>query len=553
MSRRGARRAAPVLLAMAVAAAACAGGTRAPAGGMGSPRAAKGPPVGLRVVEGLHYPPLRFTPPELEEFRLSNGVRVIFIHDATLPLVSVFVDMKGGYEYFDRSRYAAASALLPLMRNGGTVSLPPDSVDRIVEFNALSMSASEDGTRMVLGVSGLRRQLDLALSVWSDILLHPRFDSAAVERWRAAEMDAVRRTSDFPGTLAVIELNHLLYGDHPTGWIMNQRDLAPDRTTPARFAELHDRVVCPQTAVIGAAGAVKRSDLEGALERALSGWRPCREELRDPAPPVLRVDPRTYIIPKRLTQSTIVLGEPGGIRLRDDPDYFASRIANWVIGEGGFGSRLLTRLRTEKGLAYSAASIWGAARDHERILGAITYTRSDRTVEALRVVEQTLDSARTDPPDSAEVELAREDILNGFVFGFSDAVQIVARQVRYMAEGFPSDWPDRFLRGVREVRQRDVARVIDKYLDPRGFTILIVGDTSRFDLSRLGPYTILGDPAAPSGDPVGEASIRMPSSFRPSRRTHVVSNPKLARCARHTPRHGLRRLGLYRRGPGTVP
>lgn len=502
------RRAMPLLVVMAVVAAACAGRSGAPGARTPSPRAPKGPPVGLRVVEKLRYPPLRFTPQEPEEFELSNGVRVIFVRDATLPLVSVFIDMKGGYTYFDRSRYAAASALLPVMRNGGTRSLSPDSVDRIIEFGALGMSTSDDGTRMVLGVSSLRRQLDLALGTWSDILLHPRFDSAAVERWRLAELDAVRRTEDFPGTVAVMELNHLLYGDHPTGWIMNERDLARDLVTPARLQAIHDRVVCPQGAVIGAVGAVDRAELQVALERALSGWRPCDEGLQSPPPPELHADPRTYVIPRQLSQSTIVVGEPGGVLLRDDRDYFASRIASWVIGEGGFGSRLLTRLRTEEGLAYSAASIWGAAPDHQRILGAITHTRSDRTLDALRLVEQTLDSARTSPPDSAEVEFAREDVINGFVFGFTDPLQFVARQVRYMAEGFPYDWPDRFLRGIRAVRRRDVAHVINRYLDPRAFTVLIVGDTTRFDLSRLGPYTVLGDPGGSSGKPAPEGSIR---------------------------------------------
>jgi len=507
VSRRDAHRVPLALTAMAVLAAACAGTTVAPTAGAPSPRTSKGPPVGLQVVERLHYPPLRFTPPKPEEFKLSNGVRVLFVHDAALPLVAVFVDMQGGYVYFDRTRYAAASALLPVMRNGGTVSMPPDSLDRIIELNALGVSTSADGTRMVLGVSGLRRQLDLALSVWSDILLHPRFDSATVERWRATEMEALRRTKDFPGALAVMQLNRILYGDYPTGWIMNERDLAPDRVTPARLAEVHDRVVCPQTSVIGAVGAVERKDLEAALERALSAWHPCAEQLRAPKPPELRADPRTYIIPKRLTQSTIVLGEPGGVLVRDDPDYFASRIASWVMGEGGFGSRLLSRLRTDEGLAYSATSIWGAARDHQRILGAITHTRSGRTVDALRVMERTMDSVRAAPPDSAEVELAKEDVINGFALGFNDAVQMVAQQVRYMAEGFPYDWPDRYVRGIRKVRRQDVARVIDRYLDPKAFTVLIVGDTSQFDLSRLGPYTILGDADLLSGEPQGEGSI----------------------------------------------
>lgn len=452
-----------------------------------------GPPVGLHVVERLRFEPLEFQPPKPERFTLSNGVTVFFLRDESLPVVDVFIDFKGGYLYFDREEYGAAAALLPLMRNGGTRSLTPDSVDALIEFNALGMSTSSDGGRMLLGVSGLRRQLDLAIDLWGDILLHPRFDSTAVERWRVRELESVRRVGDFPGSLAVLEFNRLMYGEHPTGWIMEEVDLVTERVRPERLRSIHRRVMCPETAVIGAAGDVSRAELEAALERALAGWEPCGTQLEAPALPRLQRDPRVYVIPKALSQSTIVIGQPGGVLLEESDDYFASRIANWVIGGSGFSSRLVSRLRTEEGLAYTAASIWGTARDHERIFGAITHTKGESTVDAARTVLETLGFALSDPPDREEVELARESIANGFVFGFSSPAQVVARQVNYLAEGFPADWLSRYLRGIRGVTRDDVASVLRRRIDPAAFTILIVGDTSMFDPGQLGPVTILGE------------------------------------------------------------
>ncbi|NIP83833.1 MAG: hypothetical protein GWM90_33240, partial [Gemmatimonadetes bacterium] len=218
--------------------AACAGGAP-PAAGPESREPApweRGePPVGVEVVERLTFPPLRFEPREPERFELSNGVPVFFLRDPALPLVDLFINVKGGYVYFDREHYAAAAALLPLLRNGGTRSLPPDSVDGLIEFHALGMSTSTDGGRMVLGVSALRRQLDLATDLWADLLLHPRFDRDAVERWRERELEAVRRIPDFPGSLAVLEFNRLMYGDHPTGWMMTEADLAPEKLREERL------------------------------------------------------------------------------------------------------------------------------------------------------------------------------------------------------------------------------------------------------------------------------------------------------------------------------
>lgn len=450
-----------------------------------------GPPVGLKVADRLRYPTLRFDAPAVEQFKLSNGVTVFFLEDHTLPVVDAFIDLKGGYVFFDRDHYAAAAALLPMMRNGGTLSLPPDSVDDLIELNALSMNTSTDGARLLFGVGGLRRQMDLSLGLWGDMLLHPRFDSSAVERWRRRELESARNIADFPGSLAVLEFNRIMYGDHPTGWMMTAPDLAPDKVTPARLREMHRQTVCPEGAVIGAAGDVTREEMRAALEKALAGWRPCGRELKMPPPPTLRREPGIYVIPKTLSQSTIVVGQPGGVLLRETPEYFASRIANWVIGGSGVTSRLMTRLRTEEGLAYSAASIWGAAREHERIFGAITHTKSESTVAAVRLLLGTLDDALVHPPDSAEVKLARESIVNGFVFGFSSPVEVVARQVAYMADGFPPDWLTRYLDGIRAVDSTAVADVLHKRVDPRGFSILIVGDTTAFDMRALGDYTVL--------------------------------------------------------------
>ncbi|HUG39918.1 MAG TPA: pitrilysin family protein [Longimicrobiales bacterium] len=467
------------------------GGPEAEAGGAQPAATPAGPPVGLDVARRLRYPPLRFDPPEPERFTLSNGVTVFFLRDRTLPVLDLFIDLKGGYVFFDREFFGAASALPSLVRNAGTASLPPDSLDELIEFNALGVSISSDGGRMILGVTGLSRQLDLLTTLWGEILLAPRFDAAAVERWRLRELESVRRVGDFPGSLAVLEFNHLMYGDHPTGWMMTEADLTPERLAQDRLRMLHRRLVCPQGAVIGAAGDVDRDTLRAALERTLAGWHPCERELEAPPPPTLRKDRSIYVIPKSLSQSTIVVGQPGGVLLRESSDYFASRVANWIIGGSGFTSRLVNRLRTQEGLAYSAASIWGAAREHPRIFGAITHTKSESTISAARVVLETMRGAVDDPPGRREVELARDAIVNGFVFGFGSPIQVVSRQVAYLADGFPEDWLTRYVEGVKDVDSVDVARVLRRHVDPRGFTILIVGDTTLFDPAWLGPVTYL--------------------------------------------------------------
>ncbi len=451
------------------------------------------PPLGRAAVDALHYPRLRFKAPEPSRFRLSNGITVFFLRDSSLPLVDLIAEFRGGYAYLPRDRYAAASAMASLLRTGGTRSLSPDSVDDLIEDYALNVTTASSGGRYLLAMNTLTQNLDVAFNLWADMLMRPRFDPDQVETWRTKEMEAARRVQDFPGSLAVLEFNRVMFGDHPTGWMMKPSDLTPARLSPSVMRSTHREIFCPQNAVLGVSGDITQAAARARLEAAFGHWAPCPVRLKEPALPHIESGRRVYVIPKDIPQSTIVVGEAGGVRLGDNPSYFSSRIANWILGGGGFNSRLVQRLRTDEGLAYTAASVWGASRRHERILGAITHTKASSTIRATRLILSTMQGMRTAAPSDSEVTLARESIVNGFVFSFSSPAQIVSRRMGFLLDDFPDDWLSRYVRGIEAVTPTSVLSVVRRYMDPARMVILIVGDVQKFDEKPdvLGPVTVL--------------------------------------------------------------
>lgn len=433
------------------------------------------------VVDTLTFPELRFDPPQVTFETLSNGVTVLFSEDRTLPLVDVYVRFKGGYGYFDRGYYAAATAVPALLRNGGTETLPPDSVDRLVDRYSLSFSFGTGGGSSSSRVNTLTEHVEPALDLWSEILKRPRFDSAQVEVWRGQSRESVRRRADNPGRLAFSEFNRLMFGDHPVGWEMELTDLEREKLSEERLRWVHRRVFCPENMILGVTGDLSWDRARTLLEEAVADWPECAEPLPEAPEPVVRGEPGVFVIPRELSQSTVVLAGPGGVQRAPTDDYYASRIANSILGAGGFSSRLMTRVRTEEGLAYSASSLWTAPEDTEGIVGAITQTRGESTVEAVRLVLQILGEMRQRPPEEDEVRTAVEEIVNGFVFNFESSGQVVSRQMFYMAQELPRDWLERYLEGIQSVEPADVHRVFSEHVDPSSMTILILGDTARFD------------------------------------------------------------------------
>lgn len=447
---------------------------------------------GRQTVSRLRYPTLRFHRPQATERMLSTGVPVFFLHDPTVPLVSVFARVEGGIPHFPRSRYAAVTALPALLRAGGTVRLPPDSLARLLDFYALQTTFGGGGESTFSTLNTLPQHLSPALVLWGEMLVSPRFDSLEIEVWRDSQRQHLRRRREDPALVAFSEFNRILFGEHPIGWEMDDEDLAPQRFHQEALREVHRRTYCREHLLLGVAGDTRWEDVAPLLEEMTRAWPACEIPLPPPPVPQLRRGGGVFLIPRDLPQSTVVMAHPGGIRQSADQEFFDSRIANAILGAGGLSSRMVSRVRTEKGYAYSASSLWTAPLRHEGIVGAVTQTKPESTVAAIRLILDIMEEMRRREPEAEEVKRAVAQAVNGFVFQFQDPAQIAAREISYRASGMPDDWLERYLQGIQRVSPGAVRRVMAKRVHPEEMTILVVGNPRAFDapLDLLGPVTI---------------------------------------------------------------
>ena len=445
------------------------------------------PPVGRPGLETLEFPPLVFDPPDADEHQVL-GVTIFHFHDPALPLVDLFVQVRGGPSHLPRERMAAATALPGLLQTGGTHDLHPDSVETRMDLLAVQLSFGGGGGGSFAAMNALTHTLDEALPLFRDLLARPGFDAEALEVWRGRELDRVRRRPDDPVGLAYSEFNRLIFGDHPVGWITEEEDLTEERLSPETLAEVHRRFFCRENVILGVVGDLTWEDAEPRIRDLLEPWPACEEDLPEPPLPEMRREAAVFVLPREVDQTTIVMAHPGGIRQEDSPEFFASRVADRILGGAGLTSRLMDRLRTEMGLTYGASSLWTAPIRHEGLVGAVTSTRPDRTVEATRTLLQILEEFRERPPTEEEVARTRDEIANGYVFAFESPAQIVARRMGYRSLDLPDGWLERYLEGVLAVNPEDAARVVRAHLRPDRMTILLVGDPERFDpgLEELG-------------------------------------------------------------------
>lgn len=448
---------------------------------------------GRAVIESLHFEPLVFEQPEVTQLSVG-GVDVLHLPDRTLPLITIAAYFKGGYGRFEREVYAAAMGLPAMLRYGGTTARTPSAIDEELAFYAHQLSFGSAGGSITSSLNTLTEHAEAALDLWGEMLTQPLFDAGEIESWRVRQLEGVQRRLDDPARLAYSELNRLLFGDHPVGWEMDVDDLARERLTPDAFARVHRRVLCRENLTLGVTGDVDGAGVEELLEAFVRRVPSCAEPLPDPPIPEIRRARGVFLIEKPIDQAVIAMAHPAGVRLEDEPEYYAAMIGNAILGGGGFSSRLLGRVRTEEGYAYSASSLWTTPRRHEGLVGAVTRTRPENVAPAIEAILETMTELTREPPTPDELETTVSRIVNGFVFNFDTPSSIVARSMFYLAQDLPQDWLERYWTGVQAVTTDEIRRVFADHLRPGDMTILVVGDPDRIGLealARLGPVTTI--------------------------------------------------------------
>lgn len=431
---------------------------------------------------------LRFTPPTARQVRLSNGVQVFIAEDHSLPLISVSIVGRHGVANLPDSLFPLGWQADGLMRTGGTTTLTPDSVDKLIEFYAMSLFFSTGYENSTASVSGLARNRDVMLDLLFDMMRNPRNDTSRIRETQASIAESWRRRNDQPGSILGRAFGQVMMGDHPLARSLVTPDEAA-RFTPEGFRRVQGMLFCPDRFIIGVTGDFAERDMIAALERRFRGWARCPAGNREMPPVRIAAGPRVVHIERDVNQSNIRMGHPAGLRVANTPEYFASEVADFLLGGGGgFNSRLLQRVRSDSGFAYSVGSNWGTTVRREGVFSAGAQTRANKTTGAIRLMQNVIRSMVAEPVTAEDVRLAQQNEVNSFVFQFESPSQVVGQQIAYAIDGLPANWFDLYLRGIQAVTPEQVTQVAGRYLRPDGLVIVVVGKAASFDapLESLG-------------------------------------------------------------------
>jgi predicted Zn-dependent peptidase len=461
-------------LVLAASAAACAAEAPSTQGLRRSP--------GSELVRRMSFPPIQISVPrvgrEVDRRVLGNGIILYLAEDRSLPVLDVSTVFRAGSLHETAARPGVAQFTASQLRNGGTARRTAEALNEELEVLGASIEASASAEAVSLSLSALAKDSDRALELLSEAIRQPAFGEKSLQIFRGRVVEDLRRLADNPAQLLAREFTRTLYTEaHPLG-----RPLTPAQAEAIQAEDLRDhyrRLIRPNNMLMAVVGDFHREEMAARIQALFGDWPPGPLDLPSPPEVQPRFERGVYIIPRNLAQASLALGHFGVNRF--NPDRYAIELMDAILGGGGFSSRIMDRIRTEEGLAYSVGTSFPTGTRDISLFRATAQTKNENVPRAVDAILEEMHRMQRQPVSQEELDRAKEAIINSFVFRFTSRFGVVMQLMMLEFNGYPSDYLDTLLDRYRAVTVADVQRVAREYLHPDASTILIIGDPTKFE------------------------------------------------------------------------
>jgi zinc protease len=436
---------------------------------------------------------------------LPNGLQVVVVERHTLPLITLRLVVKAGAE-LDPARLPGTAALVNSLLTEGTahrtsrqIAEAIDSVGGLVD-NGVGWDSS------FLSLSVLSDQADLAFNLVSDMIEHPAFQPAEIERQRKQTLSGLEVAHDDPAYVADTLFQKLIFEGTPYGHPEDGTLESVPHITAEDLRSFHMHYYQPANCIFAVVGDIPAPDAFARAARFFSTWENLAAPATTPAAAPARPGARRVVAIDKpdAVQTEIRIGNLGVPR--NSPDYLALSVANEILG-GPSENRLFKALRTRQGLTYGASSDLVCRRN----LGAWvtkTFTRTGETLRSAHIALEQMKSLRDDEISRRELETAQSYLVGHLALEFETSQDVASQVLELIENGLPLDYWNRYPEKIQALTTGDVWNATQRYLDPDRNVIVLVGNVSDFkkDLKKLGPAQVI---------PLSEMDFGSPDLVRP--------------------------------------
>jgi zinc protease len=420
--------------------------------------------------------------PTAHETILTNGLTVIVVEDARLPLVSYRLALRTGDAHDPADLPGLMDMLTGLLTEGTESRTSREIADEVARFGA-TLQAGANSDYATVAASSLAVYCDQILELLADVALRPVFPPNEVELAKQNTKESLKQQRAQPSFLASEMVARVMFGLHPYH-VTAPTPESIDATTRDRLVGFHRSTFIANNAVLFVAGDVQQDSVLQQVENLFGGWQP-GTVIGDDFPPVPeRTSRAAYIIDRPgSAQANIVISNSG--ITRTSPDYFPMLLMHTVLGANA-SSRLFMNLREDKGYTYGAYS----SLDARRTAGTFRTTAEVRTPvtgDSLKEFFYELERIRNEPVSEKEIADAKSYLTGVFPIRLETQEGLVDQLVQIKMFGLPEHYLEIYRSQIQAVTISQVQEVARKYARPHEAAIVIVGDGAQL-VDQVEPY-----------------------------------------------------------------
>jgi len=405
---------------------------------------------------------------EFQQISSEQGIKAWLVEDYSVPIVTIRFAFDGGAAQDPEGKEGLADLMTTLFDEGaGTLESEPFQI--ALDEAGAEMRFGSDNDAIFGTMRLLADERDAALDLLKLAVQEPRFDQDPIDRMRAQLLAGLAADAQNPATAAQKLWNEALFGTHPYA--------RPSEGTPETLKAItaedlragYDAMFARNNLHVAIVGAITAEDAAKVLDDVF-GSLPAEADLK-PVPDIIPAIGQDLAVDYPLPQTSIFMAYPGvGL---DDPDFFAARVMNEILGGGGMTSRLFTEVREKRGLTYGVGTGLTNLR-HSSTYMLSTSTRADRAGETLSVIEEVIAKLAEEGPTEAELEAAKKYLIGSAALNeLSSSSAIAGTLVGLQIWGLDIDYLSRRTELTNAVTAEDVKAVAQKLLTQKPAIMLL--------------------------------------------------------------------------------
>lgn len=422
----------------------------------------------------------------IEHWTQASGAQVYLVPSPAIPMLDVQIDFDAGSRRDPPGQAGLASATASMAGRG--VRAGTGLTEPALDENALGQAWADLGASFYGHASSDRMSFSLrsltdsqllaqALALAARQLAEPAFAADIWQREQASLKAAIKEANTRPTTLAERAYSQAVYGQHPYGYEMTEATLS--RIDVADMAALYRQMIQPCRAKVTLVGAVSRVQADALVQQLLARLAlVSKPESCAALPSVAEVQPLTQATEQRIpfesAQAHVFIGQSGF--KRDDPDYFALTVGNYILGGGGFASRLTNEVREKRALSYSVSSSFAPGLH----AGAFTMglqTRPDQADQAVRVARDVVASFVATGPTEVELKAAKDNLVGGFPLLIDSNRKLLGNVANIAWNKLPLNYLDTWTDQVQKLTVADIKAAFQRKLQADKMVTVVLGGT----------------------------------------------------------------------------